>query len=529
MKWKNVLFTVVLNIFLMLLVTIIIEYNSLHQRMQEACDNINFAFDTAIESSTATEELFSLKNKVNNSDVSQSSFSDNGVASTLVWDRSGSWFTGNNYVLSWYYWNKGMFPTKSQYEAIGEWTPYKIWSWLYGGTNKSTLEEEWSTDVHTGLGQSYTNYPSTCRNTETQRIYSNSLIGLTLSATNDARKPSKEFKEYFDKIGYKVQSKYTFKIPDSASGRFKVEEHKVPVLLKMGLYQSGYSNYTDSFGSSRINDDMISTVKLGKRRNGESYSQSIYFYSPYSLGVTYVPVSVLKPMFLYNLDSIVRLGVASSAGFSNDAGGTVVVDENIFNQVDGCLTTNVYKDGTDRQPHIGIPSTSRGKNIINDGQVEYDLSSAKVRVDYFYVNMYSSNLYKLASSLYGALPARAYGGVGQRNYLSASGSNVAATGETVMTNIGSLIKANETGGSLRNFQGGEADNKGNMIVAKCTVRIKLHITYESYLLQWMCFKDHASGVNNHYDIKLYNPSTGHIETNSDGVWYEYSKYYAYTR
>ena len=542
MKWKNVLFTVVLNIFLMLLVTVLIEYNGLSQRMQEACDNIQLAFDTAIESSTATEELFSINNRVDNGNASQTSYSDNGTANTLVWSPSssgGSWYNGNNYILSWYYWNKGRFPTKAEYDTIessGFWTPYTIWCWLYGGVPSATsMEDEWKTDIHKGLGQSYTNYPSTCRNTQTKYIYNNLLIGLTLGRSNDDRKPSKEFEAFFNSVGKNINGWYTFKYPDSGTGRFTIVPEYKPTLLKMGFYLDSYKLCTDSIGATGINDDMISTVKLGKKKVGQRYSQSIYFYSPYSLGVTYVPVSVLKPMFLYNLDSIVRLGVASRTGFNPSA--TSVTDDD-FNQSSGCLSTNVYSGigsagdpETHKEGGAVVPYVS-GNGIINDGQVEYDLRTAQVRVDYFNINVYSNNFYTTASDLYGALPARNIDG-SFKSYTGAYGSITTASGDTVMKNIGTLIKANETGTSLGNYISKQGivntTDQGKKIDAKCTVRLKLHITYESFILQWMCYKDHAAGSNNHYDIKLYNPSTGSINANSDGVWYEYSKYYAYTR
>lgn len=528
MKWKNVLFTIVLNIFLMLVVTILIEYHGLSQRMQEARDNIQLAFDTAIESSTATEELFSYKGR----NLLQSSYSDNGTANTLVWSPSatgGSWYSGNNYILSWYYWKYGRFPTESEYTTIynsGRWTPYTTWCWLYGGSAASNMEDEWKNDAHVGLGQTYTNYPYTCRNLNTKRIYQTGVTGMTLGTSNSDRKPSIEFSSFFNNIGYKISGNYAFKEPDVATGRFTVIEREAPTLLKMGLYFNNYNIYTDSLGASYINDDMISTVKLGKRENGMSYSQSIYFYSPYSLGVTYVPTSVLKPMFLYNLDSIVRLGVASQTGFSSSSPSDTYVN---FNQASGCISTNVYSrvdsgsNDTELHKENGADLVyTPGNGIINDGQVEYDLRSAKVRVDYFYINIHSNSFYNTASALYGALPARDSSG-NIKTYTSANGSVITATGNDVMTNIGTLIKSNETGTSLKN------NVDGGMIVAKCSIRMKIHITYESFIFQWLCYKDHSASDSNHYDIKLYNPSTGFVDTDSDGVWYEYSKYYAYTR
>ncbi len=95
---------------------------------------------------------------------------------------------------------------------------------------------------------------------------------------------------------------------------------------------------------------------------------------------------------------------------------------------------------------------------------------------------------------------------------------------------------------------------GNRIVAKVTVRMKVHVLYQSSILQWLSYKDwKANGCTGewHASIKEINPSTGQIrgrvsnissylfgkyddwgdqrELSSDGTWFQTSTYFAVTR
>ena len=89
---------------------------------------------------------------------------------------------------------------------------------------------------------------------------------------------------------------------------------------------------------------------------------------------------------------------------------------------------------------------------------------------------------------------------------------------------------------------------GNRIVAKVTVKLKVHILYQSSILQWISYKDwlaNNSGSDKsewHASIKEINPSTGLIKNRvpftgeistladkDDGTWFQTSTYFAVTR
>lgn len=507
MRWKNVLFTVVLNIFLMLVVTVIIEFNNMSERIQRAVDYVTIAFDTAIESSTAPEELFSRNNGLGTTGVTITSNSDNGEASTLVWDGS-SWYNANSYYLAMYYWShSNTFPTRAEYNSFAGGQDYfKVWTWLYGGSGYSMTEEWGIVSGRKGLGQSYTAYPTLCRNLTTQQTY-NALPSYLNGSSSSSRAASKELIGFYNNIGqYLKTSNVPVKVPSGSS--FDVVEQNISPLLRMGLC---LDTLNTANGGVAVNDDLISSVKIGKRKVGDSLTQSVYMYSPYSLGVTYVPIEMLKPMFISHLDSRVRIGMGSSVGINN-----AVVDPTDFNQADGCIPTTIHvsSGGADV---VKTHANDAGHRIINDGEVEYDLDTVQVCVDYFIVPLRSTSMYRTANSLYGALR----GDIAHDGIASVNANHI-------MRNIGDLIKAHDTSSSLGSVTTAGYE-QGRTVIARCSVRMKIHVTYESFILQFLLDRTRGASGSYHYDLKLYNPATNNYYADSDGVWLMYTKYYSYLR
>ena len=69
---------------------------------------------------------------------------------------------------------------------------------------------------------------------------------------------------------------------------------------------------------------------------------------------------------------------------------------------------------------------------------------------------------------------------------------------------------------------------GKRIVAKVTVKMKVHIPYESSVLTWLVSK-YSTKPTDHFDVKLWNPNSKSIVREHDGLWYQYSTYTAISR
>lgn len=471
MKARNLLWITVVNIFLLLLFSVVLEYSDLNSRFRQLENIVSTATDTAIRTSTASEELFSNEYKSNFTTSKGTNSGKNNITSTLkVLSKDGnSWVDGNTYVMAKYYNENSHFPN-NQRDYNNFYRDFKtdedIYSWLFGG-----------------VGSSYNNY--VWANSGTKLWHNEKLIDYN----GKSRQPTNNFKDFYDAIGYKMKSE-TYVKEQMGYDSFNVVETQIPTLAQMGLTLDGVNDTT----SNVTNDYLSSSVHLGKSKNG--ISDTTYYLTPYSLGVTYVPTEVLKPAFASHLEQLVRFNKVKHT-VTNSSG-----DLEDFASANGCISTEVYADGSNAQH-----KARDGSKIINDGVIEYDLSTIKVKVDYFYVDFYDINNYKIVNKIEGATS----------NY-DANG-NVKNGNSSLFTDLPNRLKERDT----------SYDKSGYRIVAKVSVKLKVHIPYKSSILQWFRYKNADESKPNHYDVRRFDADTDSTDNNADGVWFYYSTYTAVSR
>lgn len=501
MKWKSMLILIVLNIFLMLMVTTVAEYVNLADRFTTIEDTVQEALDSAVSTSTRSEEFFTEKVQNEMQSYGITSGKTTSYAETLLWLRgSEQFYATNTYVLAKYYEEHGDFPS-----TVGEYTTFNtqftdpvfgqagaVYKWLYGN-----------------IDSDYTSSQLTWANKSTSRIKEYSSY-----ATSNGRDAiggnGDNFKTYYNNIG-KYQQTTGYLKYKTGDKTYSLTLKTYPTLANMGFsymheYNTKSSNYTS--------DNFTSTFHVGKSTNGQR--KTVYFLTPTSLGVTYVPTEVLKPTFLANLDTLVRLRKLGSdpTTTSNRELKKTMQEANV------CIPTDVYTNGT----HAEHVASSGDEKIVTDGNVEFDLSSAKVKVDYFYINFGNTSMRTrtetIVSKINGAVQA-----------YTASGSKQYSQSESRSKTLDSFINAsNDTSRLVSNFNdqslSASIDNVRNgRIVARVTVKIKCHVPYKSAILQWMCQR---TGTN-HYDIKSYDPEHIKADTDSDGLWFKYTTYYCTSR
>lgn len=504
MRWKSMFLTIVVNIFLMLIITLMMEYADLSERFISVEDSVQEAVDMSIAASVKSEEFFTAKYQSEAlSYASSSSTLGSLEVTTLVWvDSAKSFYRINTYGLAMFYKDYGKLPsntlevnTANNYlsggSAIGG--AKKVFEFLYG---------EVATDYNNGnLAWANRNW--------SRKIEYNSVPGISSGRSPyTVTKFNKNFKDYFDSVG-KLQMTTGYLKEKKGTNSYRLSLTEYPTLANMGFsWMTPYNSTT----SSKTSDNLSSSCHVGKTRLGSK--KTLYFLTPASLGVTYVPTEVLKPAFLANLDTLVRLN--KLGGTRHD---TSTVDiENILASASECISTNVYDaGGTNNRPHTG----SYGQDIVTDGMVEFDLSTTKVKIDYFYFDFgkpfLRTTAEKVVSKLNGAI---------QR--LGASPYTEAQSRQETLTRF--LASDEDSGSYVQNinagtFSGSYNNTRNGRIVAKVTVRIKVHVPYRSSIMQWMC---EMTGTN-HYDIKLWNPDTNKVDVTSDGIWYQYSTYYCTSR
>ena len=474
MRVRNVGLLVILNIFLVMLFSVLSEYNDYRYSVQTLRSTVDNSVDSAIVSVTRSEEFFSDQfgslniTSRGRSIYTESDGSRRNLYNTCSILRGNEWVSGNLYIMSMYYTNTGSFPN-SQFEynsfATGK-TVEDIYTYLFGtsGSDYASAELKWANDSP-DLG----------------------IVDPTI------RVPNPEFLEFYNAIGKDIVENSYVKEKNGTS--YKVVQKKYPVLTNMGLKLNEY-NQTSSLITS---DNFTSVVKSG-------HDEGSYFLTPYSLGVTYIPKDAFKTALLCNLENTIRFnGVRTDPMYGADR-------INNYSNADGCISTEVYDGGTDASgrsvasPDSAVHNTA-STYILNDGDVEYDLSTLNCKIDYFLVDYYDRNNYRIVNATEGAL-------------LDASGEADLAQLPDKLAETDGLITPTTTPEERKEL--------GQRIVAKVTVKLRVHIPYKSPILQWASHRN-STGAEEHFGVKRWDSNSDSIVAGDDGLWYTYTTFYAISR
>lgn len=477
---SKMLCVIVMNIFFHLMFSVAMEYNSLTERFQQLENNVAVSTKLAISSSTASEELFSseYQDKMSSYGVAYSD-SASLTSSSVILYRDEQWYHGNTYVMAKFYQDNNRFPDNEiEYRSYATGFDTKaIYQWLFGNAGQS----------YTDSGLSWGNKSISTKN--------------AIGSYSSNRTPTSNFADFYKAIGHKIKTKGNVKVKVGSSD-YNVTQVEYSVLDNMGLDFSGLGVSTNTGTSTQyLTDNFCMSVHSGKSSTGDN---TIYFLTPYSLGVTYIPTEVLKPTFLANLETMLRLQKMSSGNLENTTSARII---ETLNSADECLPTSVYEDSVTSTSHVHNGSN----HIVTDGLIEYDMDSIQMRVDYFLVDFYDTSNRDIVAAIEGSM--------GGYNF---DGSKKSLSVNEVLNETVYELEDSDTGYMSLGYL------NGDRIVAKVTVRMKVYAPYQSTIMQWLTRLDWDGVSDNHFGIKLWNPDTKTVSTD-DGVWYEYSTYTAITR
>ena len=573
MRVKSMLIFIVLNIFLMLFSSVIFEYIDLEKRMNNITTVINEAGEAATNVSTASEELFSasyLEHETSygvttaHCPIHKNKYTK-VATNILLFDNDGNAHQVSTYALAYYYCCTGQIPETQEdfnkvYQIAREMTTEDVYEFLYGESGTEFDKLAWanknnSVFLHTDKEDK----GDIGRFMNTDSINAaRSLGGLTVQ-----NKDMNNFQSYVEAVYDAIYtSGYIKTKSNDYNSNYTLTNYSYPVLMNMGL-KTRSANLSSIFyentgvlsqspvshthnwnqmldaSNTETNDYFSGSFHWGKTRqfgagqtsskSGVTGNYSKYFLTPNTLGVTYVPLSVVKPNFIGLLKTKVQLNKVSGGDGIQKGEIQKIVTESI-----GCIDTDVYDKtqgvvANESEKH----HVSSTENIINDGDIEYDLNSVRVKVEYFDCDFYNDNdeINQVVSRIEGAVP----------NWKNSEGSNYGkSTGLFLSQNenlheIINRLKATDTRSNVVYDKDGK-DGRGKRLVAKVTFRIKVHIPYHSSILQLMCHKDRNSA---HYDIRRFipnsndvvreDPNANHADMDSSGVWYQYTTYYSVTR
>lgn len=554
MRVKSLFIVIVLNIFLTLFASLMLEYVSLSERISSLEQTVQVSLDGALSAATGSEEMFSEKFQTMMSSFATGANKTGAVNPTvyttsLLYD-GGKFYQVNTYALAKYYEDTGKMPTGSALSdlsqtafgsnvASGDYTR-AIFEWLYGKTGSDWTNDnlEWANGNNSFWG--YT----------TESPYDANGISKRPSGWYVEGKASGDFVEYVQKVGL-MQTTAGYlkgKSTDFQNAGFALSIHKYPTLLNMGLDFSNLScqisskaeansGTWNSVTSDYTIDNFSTSVKLAKSYLSNNITK--YYLTPASLGVTYVPVAVLKPAFLANLDTTVRLNSLAS-GAAQVSGGSYTAHNDTatlgsiadLDRASQCMGTSVYTfggGGATDSDGSALHTKYSGEDIVQDGNVEYDKDSVKVKVDYFYVDFSQDTADNkiIIQNLNGL--------VGGEN-VGADQSSLAQDTLDAFQTEDSATQINDD--QLKNLLSAASSSGvgGERIVARVSVRLRVHIPYKSSILQWMDYRFHAAGATTgwHAGIKncTYaspNMNGDGISVNEDGVWYQYTTFFMQSR
>lgn len=453
MRIRFMIAIIILNIFATMTFSILEEYATMGDTFAKLNQTVNLALDTAVDSATASEEFFSNEyNEYISSKALKVGSADEYAQATIRIFSGDKWIGCNTYLLTMFVAEKNRYPASQiEYDSYAENKDVEdVYRYLFGTTGSdyynSSLEWANGSKAHTD--------------------------------NESRRQPNADFQAFYTGVGYKMESEQYVKIRNGSDNWFMYTRN-VPTLCNMGLKLDDCNGVTNYYTA----DNFTSVDHKGKSYGGES---SVYYLTPYSLGVTYIPEDVLKVVFESNLDRLVRLNKCKITPTNESA------LLHTYASADGCVKTDVYEDSVNANEHI----VSSGRKIINDGQVEYDMNSLQVKVDYFVVDMYDKANYKIVNELEGSTPYR-----------------------VDFETLPERLKDTATG-----LGGGER------IVAKVDAKIQVFLPYTSPIMQW--YKALLGGTENHMGISgwqpLANGGDGAINSADEGLWYSTTTYFAIT-
>lgn len=572
MRWKSLFITIVLNIFLMLFASLLLEFNNLTDRFTALEDTISTSVDSALKLSVNSEEFFGVDSQAllsshsqNTKDIANKRKLSSQIA---IWNESTKSFDRINlYALANYYNTQtgtfaNKFPTtkdmiNSAKSILGDETnssthmTAKVFNWLYGG-----------------ISQDYTNSSLSwsSKNTNKQSEYASISAnrGANFGTSENRTQLNSNFKAWANGVGktqYTVGILKTKAADDSST--YELSTVAYPTVANMGLDLGSYdisvegadtvSANLNSVSSEYVNDNFVSSFKTGKSANytNNTLSNSIYFLTPQSLGITYIPPEVLKPSILANLLNTIHLNkISGSNGWKGDASNSASADN--INSAKGCISTDVYTDGgTTQQTHV--LSSGEDGCIYNDGNVEYDLNSVRCKVDYFSTDFSqgitessdspasADNQDEAYQTLYTKLAGQLSGYTQSAGVVTSKNASAWGTAdkqkELRKKTLSSFLDEDKDTATYTGYGSDEfnyADSltdsvRTTRIVARVTTRIKVHIPYKSSILQWFCYRFKDGGSSGHYSIKLWDSKNGKVDKTNDGLWYSYTTYFMTSR
>lgn len=446
-KPRYFLFFIILNVGLLLIYAISSDYKNTADTVNQFDIKMQSIVDASLDEVMVSEELFLDSSKVFTSSSKHLASNVDTFGKVPIYSDACNKEMVNMYAVAMFYDNKGRLPK----------TVTEVSSFLSDDLN-----------------------------------FFKSIYGWTFGNV-DTRIPTTSFKRYYDVVGKDIKVKADMPIKDISTGDITIGNESISVLDQMGLQLSAY------------NTDAKYTAETLKNVQKEGHNNSIYYLTPYSLGVTYVNPTLLKVCLMSNIEDSFRLDYWS---------GTGEPPKSQLRKASGCIISQIADAGSSTKKQLHTSSGTTGQiysaldsegnaynsNYINNGLVEVDMNSLDVDVDYATVDFYDNKNADLVTFIEGFAGTRA-----ERSKYPED-----------------VLKVKETRGM-----------SGNRIVARVTVSMNINIPFTSEFSQYYKYKN--PGTHEHLGIdgftydSITKDSIAYDPNSGGDVRYEYTTYVALSR
>ena len=317
--------------------------------------------------------------------------------------------------------------------------------------------------------------------------------------------------------------------------------YRIPVLAQLGdvTHGSMAKRVTKLNGSPETNTTVIDELwknydlrNQGKLTNVNGV-ESLYYYTPLSVGLTYINEELLQAFFMNNLELLMR------GKYEKDSSYNLALEK----YGNGMLKTSMYPDLVDTESlknenpiNNGYFTLLRGKKISTDSSV-YMYEGIKPKIEYMVIDMYNDSYNGILQSIIGPKTTKENTGGLSNTSVTVTGTNLKKMNSDQITGL-----ANMTGSSRSLFE------SKAVVVAKVTFYAEFILPYNTPLLREMRGRikngeemsgryllnpfagssidvNNVSAINENYvDIVTNNEGADSLGSNS--IPYSYTTYFA---
>ena len=350
---KGFIRTVIVGLLLGFALVIFIsfnEFNSARKGYADTALHFSLAVDSAASLSMQSEDVFSAIDS-DNVFLSTSTLPVGELNYYYMSDAKLTAGKGGLYTLSKYFWDNGnSFP---KVPTVSDLSRFELYSWLFTGTDADSVDDLNTLNVADFQNSTFYDFYS---NVGSKLTYDTDILTQYQAGDDNAY-------TMFSNISVPLLQKMGLPFGYLVSGKSSEDGHAFDLCFNGCTDVNVVNTLLSNVVKGERNDD---SSELSLDSDTDTSDNEVYYFTPYSLGVTYLPMKTLYPAVLLSLERECADAMNSRHLFISDV-------NNIKNKNAGdyISTDDMFSD--------------EATSVITDGYVYYDLSTLRLNIKYYYI------------------------------------------------------------------------------------------------------------------------------------------------